>query len=376
VTRAYDIHGLVRLLVHGASADAEVIDHWLAEFAVGEGELGPADVVWFPSGENAPPDAAGLESVSRTEQRNSFVRRFGDGWECWGPGHNFYALFQDLLLRRGASLVHGCSLSYGGERGVLLFARGGVGKSSIAFGIYERDGVRLLGDDITLVRSGGELLAFPTPFAIYPYHHPLLPSAVKETLSGRRNAQRVAAIVDSVPFGHRLGRFVRRRLIAGGSRSAREIRPGYVSIPSRELFPPERRAVRAHAEIVAFLSRGGEELAVRAMEVREAANAFTAVSYNELHLDESLNTYALASVIDLAEHRRLAAEVATHFVSRAASLVRVSIPPATSAKVVQRFVLDLLPGALSTESPSVEAERALSELAAGPRPGAGSTTKR
>jgi hypothetical protein len=375
VTRAYDIHGLVRLLVHGASPDAEVIDHWLGEFAVGEGDLGPADVVWFPSGENAPLDAAALEPDSRTEQGNSFVRRFGDGWECWGPGHNFYALFQDLLLRRGASLVHGCSLSYG-ERGVLLFAGGGVGKSSIAFGIYERDGVRLLGDDITLVGSEGELLAFPTPFAIYPYHQPLLPPAVKESLSGRRNAQRVAAIVDSVPFGHRLGRFVRRRLIAGGSRRARAVRPGYVSIPARELFPPERRAVRAHAEIVAFLSREGEELAVRPMEVREAANAFTAVSYNELHLDESLNTYALASAVDLVEHRRLAAEVATRFVSRAASLVRVSIPPATSAKVVQGFVLDFLPGALSTEFPPVEAERGLSELAGGHRSGAGSTTKR
>ena len=358
MTRAYDIHGLVRFLVHGDSVDAEVIDHWLGEFAVGERDLGPADVVWFSSAEDAPPDAAALQPDSRTEQGNGFVRRFGDGWECWGPGHNFYALFQDLLLRRGASLVHGGSLAYD-ERGVLLFACGGVGKSSIAFGIYERDDVRLLGDDITLVRSGGELLAFPTPFAIYPYHQPLLPSAVKESLGGRRNAQRVAAIVDSVPFGRRLGRFVRRRLLAGGSRRARAIRPGYVSIPARELFPPERRAVHANAEIVAFLSREGEEFAVRPMQVREAANAFTAVSYSELHLDESLNAYALASAVDLAEHRRLAAEVATHFVSRAASLVRVSIPPATSAKAVQRFVLDFLPGALSTELPPVETGTAL-----------------
>jgi hypothetical protein len=128
--RLYDLHGLARLEVLGTAAEAEVVDHWLGEFAVDAASADSPDIVWHASSDDSPGrSAARVSRTARDETGDAFVCRHSGGeFECWGSGHHLYSLLQDVLLRRGASLVHGCSLACK-DSGTLVFARGGVGKS-------------------------------------------------------------------------------------------------------------------------------------------------------------------------------------------------------------------------------------------------------
>jgi hypothetical protein len=346
MSRAYNVHDLIRFDVRGQSREAEVIDHWLAEFAV-ESLGGTADIVWHANGTDPAASAEPITPSSRETGNSSLLSLTTGGWECWGDGHHFYALFQDLLVGRGASLVHGASLAVEG-RGALLFARGGVGKSSVVFGSRGRTTARFLGDDITVVTTDGRLLAFPTPFAIYPYHHDLLPPEIKKRLEGRRRAQRIAAHLDKVPLGHSVGRWARRKLMARGSRRARSIRPGYISIPARELFPSGERVSEAPADLVAYLAPTDRSAFSSVAITREdAAGAMQAVTYTELHLDAPLNAYTLASALDLRRHRRDTGSVLSQFLENVRTVIRIDVPRKATPREVQDFVWGVLDGRLA-----------------------------
>jgi hypothetical protein len=343
---AYKVHDLILFDVRGRSREAEVVDHWLGEFGV-ESLDGTPDIVWHANG-GGPTVPAEPISHSLREAADSYLRVLpAGGWECWGGEHDFYTLFQDLLLRRGASLVHGASLALEGK-GALLFARGGVGKSSVVFGAPRRLEARLLGDDVTIVTTEGRLLAFPTPFAIYPYHHDLLPPEVKQRLERRKRAQLLAGKLDKVPLAHNVGRWARQKLIARGSRRARSIRPGYISIPPRELFPSGGRVSEAPADLVAYLAPT-EQTAFAAVRLtkEDAAGAIQAVTYNELHLDEPLNAYALASALDLTRHRTDAGAVVSEFLERVGTVLRIDVPRESKPRDVQDFVWGVLESTLT-----------------------------
>lgn len=69
------------------------------------------------------------------------------------------------LERRGYTRVHGVGIEHAGAAALVLAPSGG-GKSTIARALRRQSSVRVLGDDVVLLDSGGRMLPFPTPLGL------------------------------------------------------------------------------------------------------------------------------------------------------------------------------------------------------------------
>ncbi|MGV7223124.1 MAG: hypothetical protein ACQ9MH_16535 [Nitrospinales bacterium] len=87
-------------------------------------------------------------------------------------------LMQWILLTKGASFVHGASISIGGK-GVLMPAWGGTGKTSAIMELLKIADSGFMGDDIAIVNDQQKMFNYPKPFFIYPYHKELFPHLFK-----------------------------------------------------------------------------------------------------------------------------------------------------------------------------------------------------
>ncbi|MGC9521715.1 MAG: hypothetical protein ACP5HG_07515 [Anaerolineae bacterium] len=83
-------------------------------------------------------------------------------------------LLQSLLLLQSKSFVHAAGISIE-DRGLLLPAFGGVGKTSFIARVSRVPGVRVFGDDMVIVTQHGTMEPYLRPFALYEYHRELFP---------------------------------------------------------------------------------------------------------------------------------------------------------------------------------------------------------
>lgn len=326
--------------VRGSTAEVESVHHSLREF---EAPLSrPADIVWIAEGD-APPSAKPLRMPDAGETRGHLEVTDGE-WRLYGTGIYLFAALQEHLLKGGCSLVHGCAIDYDGS-GALFFGEGGVGKSTIAFSAYKEPRVRLLSDDKAVFRRDGTLFSFPTPLSIYGYHHQLIDAPARAGLTGTIGPWRVLSQLVRVPFVRRVGGAVRRRLLSRGGRVgllAKTLNPDYLAIPRGQLFTPEQVRSETDARFVFWLGRGGTEIRVEELSFDEAASLLLASTYQELELESSLATFAIAGAIDYRRHYEQAIDVTKAFLGEPRTLLRLTVPPRTDPPKLQRFVLDLL----------------------------------
>lgn len=279
----YRIHDLLQGAVDGSGPDAEVFLAWLREFPTREGATDPADLTWSPEpSHDAHLSTNPVYDIPRQAGPRPVGRLTRDGrWECFGPSHNPLLVIQDLLLARDTSLVHACALEFQGK-GVVVFGESGSGKTVVALSALRDGRVRLLSDDLAIVRPDGEILAFPTPVAVYPIHFPLLPPNVHTSLRRRKLDSRLLHVFSRLPLGRRIGRLVRDRLIAReGTEStwARSVNTQYLSIPTRRLVPADRMTDYARAGLCLFLDPHGKPWRVEALQSDEALSLLSATTY-------------------------------------------------------------------------------------------------
>ena len=83
-------------------------------------------------------------------------------------------LAEVLFRKQNITFVHGASVVLN-DKGILLLAFGGIGKTSFVSKAIKNDNVKLLGDDLILISSDGYLYSYPRPFCLYKYHRDLFP---------------------------------------------------------------------------------------------------------------------------------------------------------------------------------------------------------
>jgi len=79
-----------------------------------------------------------------------------------------------LFKLRNIVFVHGAGISIN-NKGILLPAFGGIGKTSFISEIVKNESVKILGDDLILLDNKGYLHPYPRPFCLYSYHRKLFP---------------------------------------------------------------------------------------------------------------------------------------------------------------------------------------------------------
>ncbi|HEU0292985.1 MAG TPA: hypothetical protein VFR47_09630 [Anaerolineales bacterium] len=83
-------------------------------------------------------------------------------------------LIDRLMVQKNAAMVHALTVEYKGHA-LLMPAWGGTGKTSTMSKLVEMEGFAFMGDDWAFVTKDANLLAYPKPMFIKPYHRSLYP---------------------------------------------------------------------------------------------------------------------------------------------------------------------------------------------------------
>jgi hypothetical protein len=350
--RDFNLHDLVTLRLIDRSPDSDYLAFLLKRSEVSSiGDRLP-NITWYPArnGHEIPADAVPIRDESE-DTPTSYVRKTSDNrWECFGEGrkfgegHNFMTLFQEQLVRQNATLLHATGFRFG-DRGVVICGRGGIGKSSISFAAFNDPRVKLLSDDILIATGDGTAYSFPTPHAIYAYHHSLLPVPVRESLRTGKSQSQILAPLYDFPVTRAMGRVAKRWLIRRGGNvgyQATRVRPSYVNVHSDELFTSSQLIPSAPVDTAIYLTRGGTAWDVSDFNLDDARSLFLSATYRELKLEPPLSLYALAESLDLVEHWELAAASASAFLRSCPRVLHVRIPKNWTPEEVQAGMFRLL----------------------------------
>jgi hypothetical protein len=88
-------------------------------------------------------------------------------------------ILQLLFKQRNLTFVHGAGIAIE-NKGVLLPAFGGIGKTAFISEAVKDERVKILGDDLILLDDRGYLHPYLRPFCLYSYHRPLFPEYFKK----------------------------------------------------------------------------------------------------------------------------------------------------------------------------------------------------
>jgi hypothetical protein len=78
-------------------------------------------------------------------------------------------LLQLLFLSRDCSFVHSAGITYNGKA-YIFPAFGGVGKTLLISELMKHEGVKLLGDDLTIIDANGFARSYARPLCLYEHH--------------------------------------------------------------------------------------------------------------------------------------------------------------------------------------------------------------
>ena len=103
-----------------------------------------------------------------------------EGMLFWVDENVWYLpyMLEYIWERQGATFVHGAAISTDGA-GFLLVAFGGIGKTCFISEAVKQENVKILGDDLIILNSEGNLYSYPRPFCLYEYHKSLFPEYFK-----------------------------------------------------------------------------------------------------------------------------------------------------------------------------------------------------
>lgn len=157
--------------------------------------------------------------------------------------------FQLLLLENGYSLIHAAGLEKN-KKATLLPSWGRVGKTATVVRMTKEKGWKLLGDDLLIINSEGNVIPFLKPFVIYGYHEPLFP----ELFEGKKGIIRNHVISDTL---RRFIPMIKKVLgtVPGILAYARKHNPHSMRINPSEIFRNDQLSKGARVDQVTWLER-------------------------------------------------------------------------------------------------------------------------
>lgn len=174
-------------------------------------------------------------------------------WLVWG--------IQLALVQANATFVHAAAVAKE-NRAIVFPSWGGIGKTALVSRFVRDLGWHLLGDDLVILTSAGECLAFPKPMVVYSYHRPIFPevfAAGKGPIAPPHLNQ----------FLSRVARLLKPllRLTPSLLQFARRTNPQSVRIKPSEVFGFDSIGYRAALHDVVWLDRVSGIAAPEMMEV-------------------------------------------------------------------------------------------------------------
>lgn len=281
--REFSIHGLVRVSIPKTFPHASALLREIEPFQTTP--TGDWDLLILEPGRGS--DEAG--SASAAEGFNNIVRLEADSVRILRSGDRillscsrdplpyFLVLLEWLLLLKNTSLVHAAAVALNGQ-GVLLPAAGGVGKTAAVRELCRVTGSAFLGDDLAILSESGEILSYPKPLFLYPYHRSLFPHVFarkKKLLVPAWLTIPVAALRKAVR--PTLRRFPRLEEIA------RRYTPEHLHTSARQALPDVQFLASAPLALAVFLERTpGETVSLEEADKTKLAARMAAVLLTEL----------------------------------------------------------------------------------------------
>jgi len=185
--------------------------------------------------------------------------------------------FQLLLLENGYSLIHAAGLEKE-SKAMLLPSWGGVGKTATVVKMVKDNGWKLLGDDLLIIDSKGNVIPFLKPFVIYGYHEPLFPELFK---------QKRGIIIRNHSISDALRKFIPSikkmlRIMPGLLAFARKHNPHSMRIKPSEVFFEEQLSKGAIVSQVTWLERLPAIGMVKTLKNEQIVSKITAVTILEV----------------------------------------------------------------------------------------------
>ncbi len=158
-------------------------------------------------------------------------------------------LIQHALLSKGHGLIHAAAIAVSNQ-GVAIPAWGGTGKTSAIVELTRLPGVSFMSDDYCILSGTGELLSYPKPFFVYPFHRNVFPHLFRE----KRKALVPTRLLPALRVLREATRpiFMKRPRLES---LARRITPEHMKVSARAALPDADFAARAPLRAVLFAGR-------------------------------------------------------------------------------------------------------------------------
>lgn len=318
--RIYDLHGLLEVRIAGDVHPEIVgrIDLQIGAFRVDAGKSSdPPRRLWIgpPTGEASARSASDVETLFHAghgipgerfaEPTTRLAVAVTDRGLAVRAGYanvpiNVY--LQVLLAPLGYSMVHAAAYQSASGTVTVLAGAGGIGKTSVlGYAVRERK-LKYLGDDVVILGSSGECLAFPRAFVLKNYHRAEFAEAFRELSLPRWNLQGVTRrLLGNATFVDMAKRMLQKRGVYQKIADLLRLRPYLAMVPPDRLFGKGSMLERGRIGRIAHLDRTtGRRFEVRPIDTKGLVNRlYSIIHYEWKDFLTHLVTLGAMNVVDL-----------------------------------------------------------------------------
>lgn len=247
---------------------------------------------------------------------------------------------QLLLVQQGYSMVHAAAYKNGKGKVTLLAGAGGIGKTAVLGYAVRSKGLQHLGDDVVILGSKGDCLAFPRAFVLKSYHREGYSEVFHRKNLPRWNMFAIKRfLIANAPFVG-LGKDLLKKTglyytVADFLRP----QPHLATVSPEELFGQGSMAQSGEIGRVAYLDRvHGSQFSIAALPLETCVSRiFAVIHYEWKDFLAHLISLGALDVVDLPTYNELAATALRSSLA-GKELVYVQVPVDASPEQLVGFL--------------------------------------
>jgi hypothetical protein len=270
------------------------------------------------------------------------VHRGSNGFTIFADYSNFLInlYLQLLLVPQGYSMVHAAAYKDKVGKVTILAGAGGIGKTAVLGYAVREKGLQHLGDDVVILGSKGECLAFPRAFVLKSYHREGYAETFQRLNLPRWNLYSVKRfLIENAPFVGLTKGLLRKSGLYYKVADLIRPQPFLATISPDQLFGQGSMAKSGEIGRIAYLDRVySAEFAITALTIDTCVNRLFAVIHHEWK-DFLVHLISLGAldVVNLPSYCEKVADTLRLSVA-AKELVHVQVPVDASPEQLVRFL--------------------------------------